>query len=103
MNFRNTRDSADFWSAPGSNGGGFPNTGDASNSKNEHDALVARMLGDRRKEEALEWLKGRTSDNERLIGGCETHRESIAFVKKLYTMGAVEVTAVHIRTARKPM
>jgi hypothetical protein len=78
------------------------NNGYNSNARGEHDAFIWRMLGDRRKKEALAWLKGRTPGDERLIGGCHTNRESILFVKKLYGIGAKEVIAVQIRSARKP-
>lgn len=93
---------ADIWTASGLNGRPHLNKGDRTNSRDQHNALVARMLRDRRKKEALEWLKGSTPDDVRLIGNCETPQASIALVKSLYALRAMEVIAVHIRTARKP-
>lgn len=78
------------------------NNGNDTKTRREHDAFIARLLTDKRKQEALAWLKGRAANEERLIGVCQTGRESIAFVKHLYELGAVKVTAVHFRVLRKP-
>jgi hypothetical protein len=78
------------------------NNGHDPNGRREHDAFIARLLGARQKQEALAWLKGNAPNEERLIGECQTNRESIALVKGLYKLGAVEVTAVHFRALRKP-
>jgi hypothetical protein len=66
----------------------------------KHDALIARLLSDPERQEALRWLKAGGPDDERSIGGCETNQESIQFVQELYDLGASQVLAVNIHSNR---
>jgi hypothetical protein len=107
MNFKNTRRWEILGIESGQNGNetrsfSTMNNGHDSSTRGEHDAFIARMLSDKRKKEALAWLNGHTPDDERLIGGCQTNRKSVALVKSLYRIGAKEVLAVQIRSANKP-
>ena len=73
----------------------------ASSNNIEHEQLIRRLLGDRKKKEVLEWLKGSSSEDKRLVGSCKTNRDSISFVEEIYAAGALEVLAVHIRKILK--
>ena len=66
----------------------------------EHEQLIRRLLSDRKKAEALKWLKGGGSEDKRLVGGCKTNRESIRFVKEIYDAGAIKIFAVQIHKKR---
>ncbi len=48
------------------------------------------------KAEALSWLQGGPAGSFRNLGEMETNEESVAYVKRLYDAGAVEVIAVKI-------
>jgi hypothetical protein len=49
-----------------------------------------------RKAEALAWLKGGSAKSFRNIGELDTTEESIAFIQRLYSLGAKTVLAVEI-------
>jgi hypothetical protein len=66
----------------------------------EHEQLISRLLSDRKKAEALKWLEGNSSEDNRIIGACKTNRDSIRFVKEIYDLGVVEIIAVQIRKKR---
>jgi hypothetical protein len=66
----------------------------------EHEHLIQHLLGDRKKAEALDWLKGNNPKDERTIGACQTNRDSIKLIKEIYALGALEILAVGIH--RKP-
>jgi len=68
---------------------GFPNA-------SEHDQLVAKLLQDPHKEDALKWLR---ADDKRTIGNCKTNQDSIEFVKGLGDLGVTDVVAVRIRAS----
>src|SRR5207249_6120937 len=67
----------------------------------EHERLIARLLSDPRKAEAMKWLKKVRSGEERTIGRRRTTATSAKLVQKLYNLGASEVIAAQIRPARK--
>jgi hypothetical protein len=66
----------------------------------KHEGLIRRLLGQRKKTEALTWLKGGSRDEERIVGGGKTNRASIRLIKEIYGAGAVEIYAVQIRKQR---
>jgi serine/threonine-protein kinase RIO1 len=66
----------------------------------EHERLISRLLSDRKKAEVLKWLKGGSSEDKRIVGGCKTNRESIRFVKEIYDAGAIKIFAVQIHKKR---
>lgn len=66
----------------------------------EHERLISRLLSDRKKAEALKWLKGGSLDDKRTIVGCKTNRDSIRFVNEIYGAGAVKIVAVQIQKKR---
>lgn len=72
----------------------------AEDRRRKHDALIARLLSDPERQEALSWLQAGGPDDERSIGGCETNQESIQLVQDLYDLGASHVLAVNIRSNR---
>ncbi len=61
----------------------------------QHRKFVERMLATN-KAEALSWLQGSPAGSFRNLGEMETNEESVAYVKRLYDAGAVEVIAVKI-------
>ena len=63
----------------------------------EHDMLIERLLRDSKKVEATKWLRHAPSDRQLTIGECRTTTDSVKLVKKLYSLGAAEVVAVHIK------
>jgi len=63
----------------------------------EHEQLIRRLLSDPKKAEALKWLKGSSTIDERTIGAFKTNRASIEFVTEIYRAGALEIIAVHIK------
>jgi hypothetical protein len=67
------------------------------NQSDKHEQLIHRLLGSRKKAEALAWLRAVHGTDERVIGTRKTNRASIRLVKEIYDVGAVEVIAVHIR------
>jgi hypothetical protein len=67
---------------------------------NEHEQLIRRLLRNRKRAEALKWLEGSSSEDNRIVGACKTNRDSIRFVKKIYDLGVVEIIAVQIRKKR---
>jgi hypothetical protein len=60
-----------------------------------HRNFVAKLLASR-KAEALVWLKGGSEKSFRNIGELDTTEESIAFIERLYALGAKTVLAVEI-------
>jgi len=62
----------------------------------EFDRKFVKKLLASRKSEALEWLEGGSAKSFRNIGELETTEESIAFIQRLYTLGAKTVLAVEI-------
>jgi len=66
----------------------------------KHDALIARLLNDPEKQEALGWVKNHGPDDERTVGGCKTNPASIQFVQEIYNLGALQIFAINIRPNR---
>lgn len=62
----------------------------------KHDALIARLLSDPQKREALSWLRQSGPDDQRTVGGCKANDESIQFIQEIYRLGASEILAVNI-------
>jgi hypothetical protein len=60
-----------------------------------HREFVQKLLATR-KAEALAWLKGGSATSFRNIGEFKTTEESIAFIERLYSLGAKTVLAVEI-------
>jgi hypothetical protein len=60
-----------------------------------HLKFVDKLLASR-KAEALAWLKGGSAKSFRNIGELDTTEESIAFIQRLYSLGAKTVLAVKI-------
>src|SRR6202521_5119934 len=66
----------------------------------EHDKLIERLLLDPHKREAIEWLKGGTLDERRIVGAFETGKDSIGFVQEIYDLGAEKIVAIQIHAAK---
>ncbi len=49
-------------------------------ASSDHDRLIQRLLSDRRKAEAIQWLKEEIE--ERTVGEFKTSQESICFVQR---------------------
>src|SRR2546427_6067499 len=60
-----------------------------------HRKFVDKLLSSR-KAEALAWLKGGSAGSFRNIGEMDTTEESVAFIERLYSLGAKTVLAVDI-------
>jgi hypothetical protein len=60
-----------------------------------HHKLVDKLLSSR-KAEALAWLKGGSAKSFRNIGEMDMTEESIAFIERIYSLGAKTVLAVDI-------
>jgi len=67
----------------------------------DHDRLIARLLSDPRKAEAMKWLRNANASEERTIGRRRTTGTSARLVKKLYDLGACQVLAAQIHIAPK--
>lgn len=81
---------------PHSNGNGISTP---SSPATDHDQLIARLLGDSKKAEALKWLEG-VKVGKRTIGSCRTSTTSARLVRTLYSLGAVKIIAAQIQPAR---
>jgi hypothetical protein len=75
-----------------------PSSDSPEDRSRKHDALIARMLSDPEKQEALSWLKAGDPDDQRTIGGCNTNQESIQLAQELYDLGASQVLAINIHS-----
>jgi hypothetical protein len=61
-----------------------------------HERFIAKLLKDRNKAEALAWLSGGAAGSFRNLGELETNEESVALVREVYALGAVQVLAMEI-------
>lgn len=77
-------------------GGGESDAHSAGNRSKKHDALIARLLSDPNKQEALSFLNTTDAKEQRTVAGYNSNRESIAFIEGLYALGAVEIMAIGI-------
>ena len=62
----------------------------------EYLAFIKKLLANPKKGEALAWLKASSDVCFRNLGELGTTAESVAFVQRLYDLGAKDVTAVEI-------
>lgn len=77
-----------------------PGSDHPDDRSSKHDRLIARLLADSEKQEALGWLKDSGPDDERTVGGCKTNPASIQFVQEIYNLGALQIFAINIRLNR---
>lgn len=76
------------------------NSESADDRSGKHDRLIARLLADSEKQEALGWLKNDSPDDERTVGGCKTNPASVQFIQEIYNLGALQIFAINIRPNR---
>ena len=65
-------------------------------SRGDSQDFIAKLLRRRDKTEGLSWLRGQSPTVYRNIGEL-TNADSIAFIERLYGLGAVEVVVVDIQ------
>jgi hypothetical protein len=73
----------------------------ATDTRNEHEQLILRLLADPTKREAMEWLKDDRGGGNRTIGACATNLDSMKFVREIYDLGAQEVFVVSVHSRPK--
>ena len=69
---------------------------DATREQNKR--FITARLADPNKAEAMSWLSSGPPGSVRTLGEMESNEASVAFVRRLYDLGAVEVLAVEIDT-----